>query len=82
MYTTLKIPVNGQELHIPVKIEVYTMWSLLYLIITRHRIRCILEITHIPSGWLVSCFWFNGPLRQYFSLYRAVSQRERERREK
>ena len=30
-------------------------------------------------GWLVGCFWFNGPLRQYFSLYRAVSQREGER---
>ena len=27
-------------------------------------------------GWLVGCFGFNGPLRQYFSLYRAVSQRE------
>ena len=26
-------------------------------------------------GWLVGCFGFNGPLRQYFSLYRAVSQR-------
>ena len=23
-------------------------------------------------GWLVGCFGFNGPLRQYFSLYRAV----------
>ena len=22
-------------------------------------------------GWLVCCFGFNGPLRQYFSLYRA-----------
>ena len=32
--------------------------------------------------WLVGCLGFNGPLRQYFSLYRAVSQRERERREK
>ena len=29
-------------------------------------------------GWLVD-FGFNGPLRQYFSLYRAVSQREGER---
>ena len=29
-------------------------------------------------GWLVG-FGFNGPLRQYFSLYRAVSQREGER---
>ena len=34
------------------------------------------------NGWLVGCFGLNGPLRQYFSLYRAVSQREEERREK
>ena len=34
------------------------------------------------SGCLVDCFGFNGPLRQYFSLYRAVSQREEEREEK
>ena len=33
-------------------------------------------------GWLVGCFGFNSPLRQYFSLYRAVSQREGERRER
>ena len=32
-------------------------------------------------GWLVG-FWFNSPLRQYFSLYRAVSQREGERGKK
>ena len=32
--------------------------------------------------WLVGCFGFNGPLRQYFSLYRAISQREGERGEK
>ena len=32
-------------------------------------------------GWLV-VFGLNGPLRQYFSLYRAVSQREGERGEK
>ena len=31
---------------------------------------------------LVGCFGFNGPLRQYFSLYRAVSQREGEREER
>ena len=30
-------------------------------------------------GWLVGCFGSNGPLRQYFSLYRAVSQREGEK---
>ena len=34
------------------------------------------------SLWLVGCFGFNGPLRQYFSLYPAVSQREGERGEK
>ena len=28
------------------------------------------------QGWLVGCFGFSGPLRQYFSLYRAVSQNE------
>ena len=27
-------------------------------------------------GWLVGCFGLNGSFRQYFSLYRAVSQRE------
>ena len=32
--------------------------------------------------WLVGCFEFTGPLRQYFSLYRAVSQREGERGER
>ena len=31
--------------------------------------------------WLVG-FGFNGPLRQYFSLYRAISQREGERGKK
>ena len=31
---------------------------------------------------LVGCFGFSGPLRQYFSLYRTVSQREGERGEK
>ena len=25
--------------------------------------------------WLIACFRLNGPLRHYFSLYRAVSQR-------
>ena len=31
-------------------------------------------------SWLVGCFGLYGPLRQYFSLYRAVSQREGERK--
>ena len=34
------------------------------------------------KSWLVGCFGFNDPLRQYFSLYRVVSQREGERRER
>ena len=39
-------------------------------------------IGKLVLSWLVGCFGFNGPLRQYFSLYRAVSQREGERGEK
>ena len=35
-----------------------------------------------PRIWLLGCFGVNGPLRKYFSLYQAVSQREGERREK
>ena len=35
-----------------------------------------------PTIWFVGCYGFKGPLRQYFSLYRAVSQREGEREEK
>ena len=34
------------------------------------------------SAKLVGCFGLNGPLRQYFSLYRAVSKREGERKDK
>ena len=34
------------------------------------------------TSWLVGCFGFNGPFRQYFSLYRALSQREGQREEK
>ena len=33
----------------------------------------------LSYGWLVGCFGFNGPLRQYFSPYRAVSKREGEK---
>ena len=32
--------------------------------------------------WLVGWFGLNGPFRQYFSVYRAISQREGERGEK
>ena len=34
--------------------------------------------THtVQKNWLVGCFGFNGPPRQYFSLYLAVFQREK-----
>ena len=49
-----------------------------------------LHKTHIQKNiccdpsldWLVGSLGFNDPLRQYFSLYQAVSQREGERGEK
>ena len=49
--------------------------------------KCIMLIVFVRTGlqkigWLVGCFGFNGPLRQYFSLYWAVSQREGDRGEK
>ena len=45
-------------------------------------VRCsLVEASMSNFGWLVG-FGFNGPLRQYFSLYRAVSQREGERGKK
>ena len=42
----------------------------------------MLRNLNVHSGWLVGCFGLNGPLRQYFSLYRAVSQREGDRGER
>ena len=49
--------------------ETYPSWQELPLIGTNFR-------------WLVVCFGFSRPLRQYFSRYRAVFQRERERGER
>ena len=46
---------------------------------------CYRDQTYINKrggGRLVGWFGFNGPLRQYFSLYQAVSQREGERGKK
>ena len=35
----------------------------------------------LSLDWLIGCFGLNGPLRQYFSLYRAVPrEREKEKR--
>ena len=40
--------------------------------------------SRIKVDWfgLFGCFTLNGPLQQYFSLYKAVSQREGERKKK
>ena len=38
--------------------------------------------TNLDYSRLVGCTGFSGPLRQYFSLYRTVSQRGRKRRER
>ena len=35
-----------------------------------------------PFSWLVGWFGFNGPLSQYFILYRGISHREGDRGEK
>ena len=43
---------------------------------------CIEQRLRVMMDLLVGCFGLNGPLRQYFSLYRAVFQREGERKEK
>ena len=44
---------------------------------------CVVTLRRDNVGcWLVGCFGFKGPLRQYFSLYRTVSQREGERGER
>ena len=50
---------------------------------TSENVSCLsaVLIALFDFGWLV-VFGLNGPLRQYFSLYRAVSQREGEGREK
>ena len=54
------------------------------ILVFRNKRASISNITYkmINKGiWLVGCFSFNGPLRQYFSLYWAASQREGEERE-
>ena len=50
--------------------------------IVNARLQPLLENSRSKRGWLVDCLGFDDPLRQYFSLYRAVSQKEGERKEK
>ena len=45
-------------------------------------LQILLGYKNVWPTWLAGCFGLNGPLRQYFSLYRDVSQREGERGER
>ena len=45
-----------------------------------YNFSCSIQFFVRYVGLLVGCFGLNGPLRQYFSLYRAVSQREGKRK--
>ena len=47
-----------------------------------HMMKRMWEMIGWGRGGLLVGFGFNGPLRQYFSLYRAVSQKEGERGER
>ena len=53
-----------------------------YFFFVTYTLMFLLASDKTEDGWLVGRFGFNGPLRQYFSLYRAVSQRKGERGEK
>ena len=55
-----------------------------YKVVNIHHNDMIMTVnnSYLEIGWLVGCFGLNGPLRQYFSVYRAVSQTEGERRKK
>ena len=56
------------------KVKIYMIQScFVYFVAIFTFLHCL------QTNWLVGCFGFNGPLRQYFSLYRVVSQREGER---
>ena len=72
---------------LPKKLNLQWMPTRRSLHVERGRLRSVRKsvlaniCTASLVGWLVG-FGFNGPLRQYFSLYRAVSQREREREER
>ena len=57
--------------------------SLIFIFVTPSYLELRGAVNQYIKGIrLVFCVELNGPLRQYFSLYRAVSQREGERKEK
>ena len=69
---------NSGQFMFDLKIKLSKLnWFTAFQELIPSKIKWILRV-----GLLVGCFGFNGPLRQYFSLYWAVSQREEERKEK
>ena len=79
---------NREKLH---KARLCTFWrnfsiskgsTLLENLFIREANRMSQKLSPFENIWLVGCFGFNSPLRQYFSLYQAASQREGERGEK
>ena len=76
-----KGPLNPEQPtnHFPVDRRWHVLWKILCaccIFDFRKSTYFILPILILHNrfySWLVGCFGFNGPLRQYFSLYRAVS---------
>ena len=66
------------------QITVYTLTRIFIRNFRANMVAAINWCSHTTLGWiwLVIYFGFNDPLRQYFSLYRAVSQRGRKKRKK
>ena len=78
----LQIPyVTVSKLHLSKKNFCHNISSFWIGLFSKSRCSHEISLVHLV-GWLVDCFGFNDPLRQYFSLYRVVSQREEERGEK
>ena len=78
-----KLPVPGRPtIWITVRPGLLPLQSVRVGVVWTFLFSSILSLLFLPVFGLVGCFGFNGPLRQYFSLYRAVSQREGDRGEK
>ena len=56
--------------------DITHVYLLLLILACRHK------MPHKTNqDWLIVCFGLNGPLRQYFSLYRTLSHKDGERNE-
>ena len=66
-YLTVKVPKKADDKMNIQKIKKFLSFT---LCLKDYRANSVDE-----DNWLDGCYGFNGPLRQYFSLYRAISQR-------